>query len=299
MSARRLRLAVLASGSSGNACLIQSPRGDLLIDVGLSPRRLAHRMAAVGANWSNTRGVLLTHLHADHWRPKTANWLRQKGIPLYCHADHLPDLRAGGWPIRALEEANLIRLFEAGVEFETPVGLTVQAAPLNHDGGATFGFRVEDRADPDSRSAIAYLADLGTWDERLVEFAANVDLLAIEFNHDVTLQKNSGRPPQLIERVLGDQGHLSNEQASAFLTRAALASTRVQATAIVALHLSRCCNTSELARAAARGALLKAQQQAIVHIARQDESTPLIHVGQEASLAVDSPAKELQGRLFD
>jgi hypothetical protein len=64
------------------------------------------------------------------------------------------------------------------------------------------------------RERVGYAADLGSWDDSLANAFTDVDLLALEFNHDVHMEKHSGRADALIERVLGDHGHLSNDQAA-------------------------------------------------------------------------------------
>src|SRR5438094_168685 len=81
---------------------------------------------------------------------------------------------------------------------------------------------------------------------------SDLDLLALEFNHDESMQMESGRPRDLIDRILGPHGHLSNRQAGALLQAILNCSRRVRPHTIVPLHLSRECNRSALAEAAAR-----------------------------------------------
>jgi hypothetical protein len=153
---------------------------------------------------------------------------------------------------------------------------------LRHDGGATFGFRLEGSADLfGRRRAIGYVADLGCWNEELAEQLADVDLLAVEFNHDVAMQYASGRMRRLIERVLGDDGHLSNTQA-ADLVRAVLArSAAGRVRHLVQLHLSRECNRPALARAAARTLLEELGSTIELHTAEQHAPTATLHLGAE------------------
>src|SRR5947209_1865236 len=83
-----LHFAVLASGSAGNASLLEADGCGVLIDAGLGPRQLATRFAAVGASWQRIRAVVLTHTHSDHWNDRTLATLQRYRIPLYCHAGH-------------------------------------------------------------------------------------------------------------------------------------------------------------------------------------------------------------------
>src|SRR5207249_4770887 len=105
--------------------------------------------------------------------------------------------------------------------------------------------------------ALGYAADLGCWNDELAQALADVDLLALEFNHDEQMQLNSGRPDVLIRRVLGDSGHLSNRQASELLCRVLKTTGHNVIRNVVPLHLSRQCNRPELALAAAQAALVE------------------------------------------
>src|SRR6478736_6285046 len=86
------RFTVLASGSSGNAALLECNGFGLLIDCGLPPRVLGLRLREVGASWDSVNAVILTHTHSDHWKDFTLADMRSRRIPLYAHPwqfDHL------------------------------------------------------------------------------------------------------------------------------------------------------------------------------------------------------------------
>ena len=95
----------------------------------------------------------------------------------------------------------------------TSTGLRLEPIELRHDGGPTFGFRIEASAGRRQRPvSIGYLADTGTWSETMVESLADVDVLGVEFNHDVAPSEVVSAARFLIERNLSDLGHLSNQQ---------------------------------------------------------------------------------------
>ncbi len=269
-----LRFTVLASGSGGNASLMQADGFGVLIDAGLGPRLLGARLKAVGLSWDAVQAVLLTHTHSDHWKDATLAWLARRDVPLWCHPEHHTVLRTYSDAFLDLSTSGLVRSYSEGQDFTLAAGLYGRPLRVRHDGGATFGFRLE--GSPDllgHRPALGYVADLGCWDEALADGLAGVDLLAVEFNHDVAMQYASGRMPRLIERVLGDDGHLSNEQA-AELVRAVLARSpagRVQH--LVQLHLSRDCNRPALARAAARAICVGLEAPFEIHTAEQDAAS--------------------------
>jgi ribonuclease BN (tRNA processing enzyme) len=276
-------LTVLASGSQGNASLLESGGFGVLVDLGLGPRQLGQRLALAGTSWARIQAVLLTHTHRDHWNPRTMGWLLRRRVPIVCHAAHAEALRVWSPAFRGLELARLVRIYD-DEPFALCTGLQCRPIAVKHDGGPTFGFRFEAAGDLFSMAAsCGYAADLGCWDTAIAQALANVDLLAIEFNHDVAMQRASGRSAFLIDRVLGDEGHLSNEQAAKLLAATMALSPPGKLKHVVQLHLSRECNRPTLAIEAARAALTSCTSVAEVHTARQD--TPLATVGLEPSLA--------------
>jgi phosphoribosyl 1,2-cyclic phosphodiesterase len=273
-----LRFTVLASGSGGNASLVEADGFGVLLDAGLGPRQLGSRLAAAGLSWADVHAALLTHTHSDHWKDRTLAHLHRRKIPFFCHPEHHGLLRATSRGFVGLYAAGLVRPFAAGESLELSCGLRCRPLPVRHDGGATFGFRLEAAPDLFGRAAsLAYAADLGCWDDALADALSDVDLLAVEFNHDVELEYASGRMPRLIARVLGDEGHLSNVQA-ADLVRAVLArSPDGRPRHLVQLHLSRDCNRPALARAAALAALA-GRSDVTVHTAEQDSPGATLHL---------------------
>jgi phosphoribosyl 1,2-cyclic phosphodiesterase len=275
-----LRFTVLASGSAGNATLVEAGGFGLLIDAGLGPRQLAERLAAAGASWHDIHALLLTHTHSDHWNDRTLAHLRRRSLPVYCHAGHLPGLEAYSRVFPCLQADKLVRLYEAHEDLALAPGLRCRPLPLRHDGGPTFGFRLESGPDIFGQSAaLAYLADLGCWNAELAGWLKDVDLLAVEFNHDVGMQYASGRDPRLITRVLGDEGHLSNAQAAELVREVLRLSAPGRLRHVVQLHLSRECNRPGLAAAVAHEVRDEQELPFEVHTASQHSAAPTLHVG--------------------
>lgn len=275
-----LRFTVLASGSGGNATLVECGGSALLIDAGLGPRQLAARFTDAGTSWPGVHAVVLTHTHSDHWKDATLTHLLRRRVPFYCHPGHHRSLETWSRAFAPLKAAGLVYAYEAGVAFSPAPGLRCRPLPVSHDGGETFGFRVEGGDDLFGHACAAgYVADLGCWDEALVEALSEVDLLALEFNHDVGMECASGRTPRLIARVLGDEGHLSNDQAAALLQAVLRRSTPGRLRHVVQLHLSRDCNDPSLAAAAARAALAELSHASEVHTASQDRVCTSIDLG--------------------
>ncbi len=271
------RWTVLASGSSGNASLLQVDGFGLLIDAGLGPRRMASRLACVGASWRDVHAVLLTHTHSDHWKDTTLEHLRRAKIPFYCHPQHQEMLQRYGVGFRFLQLTGLVRWYEAMVPLHLSPTLTCWPIEVAHDAEPTFAFRFEGSPHLFGAGwAMGFASDLGSWTSDFADLMANVNLLAVEFNHDESMERASSRPIELIERVLGDRGHLSNEQA-ADLVRAVLQRSRPNLLRhLVLLHLSRECNTPQLAFQAAQRALAATPSPTRIHVAEQETVLPTI-----------------------
>ena len=271
------RWTVLASGSGGNTSLLELDGAGLLVDIGLGPRQLERRLKQVGFGWDGIRGVVLTHTHTDHWSARSLARLAELRASFFCHAEHLRPLNRQCPEFQALQFAGLVKTYVPGRIFEPIPGTRCGALALKHDGGATFGFRIEAEASAARPNwAVGYVADLGSWDASLPRDLADVDVLALEFNHDVELQLASGRARWLIHRVLGDFGHLSNAQGARLLEECAGHSTPGRLRHVIQLHLSRDCNRPALAVAAARAVFERRNLGAALHTASQDVPGPTI-----------------------
>jgi phosphoribosyl 1,2-cyclic phosphodiesterase len=257
-------LTILASGSSGNAALLHDGSSGVLIDCGLGPRLLGYRLAAVGLKWSNVTAAVLTHTHGDHWNRLTVQQLVRLRIPFYAHQRHHADLTEISPEHQSVREHGLLRSFEAGVPFEPAGGITARPVPVPHDSDPTFAFRFDG-----SGWAVGFASDLGSGTPELVRAFAGVDVMALEFNHDEEIERTSGRPPHLIARVLGRNGHLSNRQA-AELSRDIISRGRSRLRSLVQLHLSRHCNRHDLARAVGAQTLAAVAPTARLWTASQD-----------------------------
>jgi phosphoribosyl 1,2-cyclic phosphodiesterase len=272
-----MRFTVLASGSAGNASVLQSGPSALLIDAGLNRTLLTGRLEEAGLSQAPLSAVVLTHTHSDHWNDSALNWLAGRSLTLFCHPSHHTVLSRSA-AFRTMLEAGLVRPYTTGEAFEPCPGVRATPSPVRHDGGATFAFRFEGPADLFGSAPVLGLAtDLGVWEEPLAELFADVDLLAVEFNHDIGMEKRSQRPAYLIERVLGDHGHLSNCQAAAFL-RAVASRGSGRLRHVVQLHLSNDCNRPALAKQAAKDALTEMGVEARVHTAAQHAPLKTINV---------------------
>lgn len=272
------RFTVLASGSGGNASLLEYDGFGLLIDCGLHPRFLTARLQSIGANWDRVSAVVLTHTHTDHWKDATLADLRAKGIPLYAHRQHYEYMDGRAAPsYPSLCSAGLAREYTEGVRIELSPSLSCLPLRVSHDSVPTFAFRIDGRdGGPHPAWSIGYAADLGCGSPELIDAFAGVDVLALEYNHDEMMERESPRPKFLVDRVLGDLGHLSNRQAAELTAAIAGASGEGFPAHLIQLHLSKDCNRPELAAVAGREALVVLNPAAEVITAKQDVAAKTI-----------------------
>ena len=278
-----VRFHVLASGSSGNACVLDVGEFGVLVDFGLSPRQLAPRMKRCRVSWERIHAVLLTHAHTDHWQAATLSHFAKLRLPVYCHREHVNEFDRQSRAFTALSAAGLIRHYAPGEPLQLHTHCRCVPITLSHDAAMTSGFRFEGIG-----WAIGYAADLGCWQPALAQQFADVDLLALEFNHDVGLQLSSGRHPLLIRRVLSDTGHLSNDQAARMFAEILKISAPGRIRHLVQLHLSRECNRPDLARTAARQVLDRLELDMPIHTTQQQRAGPTIALGEKMSIAQQS-----------
>ena len=227
-SSSQMRVCVLASGSSGNCIHVESPTTALLIDAGLSARETLRRMAAAGLDPAKLRAICVSHEHADHVAG-IAQLHKRLGVALYANGDTARNVRGG--------EDLPWNLFSDGCPFA--VGdVEILPFPLPHDAYAPVGFVLACGA---ARLGIA--TDLGMPTQLARERLRGCQVVVLEANHDEMLVNSSFRPWSLKQRILGRQGHLSNETAAALLADVAGDTLRQ----VFLAHLSRECNNLDLA----------------------------------------------------
>lgn len=248
----------LASGSSGNALVILSGGTRILLDAGISCRRISAALAELGLGAGDLDAILITHTHTDHISGLRTLLKRTDG-PVWATA------RAGRELLYRLPEAEgRLCLAEPGTPFE--VGCcSVTAVTTSHDAPGACGYRL-DTAD----GSVGILTDTGYITDQAAELLPGVDLAVLEANHDVETLRSGPYPYYLKQRILGLEGHLSNGDAAAF---ASLLAER-GASEIVLAHLSRENNTPVMARTAVETALAGAGLSPLLSVAPRDTLGP-------------------------
>lgn len=224
-----LSFVTLASGSSGNAALVSCGQTHILLDAGISARRITTALRGLGVDPHQLSGVLITHEHTDHISG-LATLTKQLGLPVYATGPTLDALAA---KVPALVQGRLGRFFEPGEAF--PLGeLWVEPFATSHDAACSVGYAI---TGGDSRLALC--TDLGYISPQVERAVSGCDLLVCEANHDEEWVRTGPYPYYLKERVLGRRGHLSNEAGA----QLALLAAQNGASTILLAHLSEENNT--------------------------------------------------------
>lgn len=203
-----MRLMTIASGSSGNAGYLGSESTHLLVDAGISRRRIVQGLEAAGLKPSDLSGVLLTHEHADHVAGLRV-LLKKDAVPLFATAGTLAEIQKKGMLDGYPDE--LVHVIRAGRSFSLG-DITVLPLGIDHDAAEPVGYRITDGV----RRA-AFLTDLGHATPELEAALQNLDAMLLESNHDVRMLEAGPYPYPLKRRILGDCGHLSNESSGRLL----------------------------------------------------------------------------------
>lgn len=214
-----MKFYIVASGSKGNATLLEHDGRVLLIDMGIAMSRLSEELRNLSHCVEDIEAVLFTHEHSDH--ASGAGFFPDDKI--YCTEGTL-----GGRMNRCLIPYRTINL----------IGLDITPLPTSHDAFLPVGF-IFQNAD----EKLVYMTDTGFIDEKNIAAMKNADYYIIEANHNVKMLLRTNRPPELKQRILSDVGHLSNEDSAMYMSEVVGERTKE----IVLAHLSEEANSDEAA----------------------------------------------------
>lgn len=231
-----MRFASLGSGSRGNGTLLENKNTCLLVDCGFTVKETERRMRRLGRSPEDLSAILVTHEHSDHIKG-VLPLARKYGVPVFAsHGTAQYDTMVS---LPGFREVNTHAVFSVGDITVTPV-----AVPHDAREPCQYVFA-------DGERRLGLLTDLGSITPFVCEQYSRCDALILEFNHDCDLLARGPYPPMLKNRVGGDWGHLSNEQAADLLANV----ERERLQHIVMAHISEKNNTVALAEAALRQAV--------------------------------------------
>ncbi|MBD2846417.1 MBL fold metallo-hydrolase [Paenibacillus sp. IB182496] len=232
-----LRFTVLASGSTGNATLVQTEDATVLVDAGLSARKLEGLMKEREVEGSQLDAVLITHEHSDHIKGLGA-FARKYELPVYANEATWESMHKH---LGKLDPQQRHILPTGGAaEFGGTLGrMRVQSYAISHDAAEPVGYCFYS-----GEAKLSLVTDLGYMSDKVKQQVMDSDVMVLESNHDPELLRMGRYPWNIKRRILSDLGHLSNEAAGDALSE--LVTDRLQR--VYLAHLSLDHNLQDLAR---------------------------------------------------
>lgn len=244
-----MRITSIASGSSGNCIYVGSDTTHLLVDVGISGKKVIEGVNSLGLDIKDISGILITHEHSDHIGGLGVI-ARKYGIPIYATPGTRSAILDSKSKIGEIDEDLFCDIYPD--DNLTIRDITVNPMNVSHDAAQPVAYRFKSE-----NSKAAVVTDLGTFNDYTIESLKGMNALFIEANHDINMLQVGPYPYYLKKRILGDRGHLSNERCAELL----FSILNDNLKAVFLGHLSKENNMPELAYEAVRVEVTMRQKQ--------------------------------------
>lgn len=232
-----MRVVILGSGSKGNTTYIETDQCKILIDAGLSMLQIRNRLQNQGIVLGNLDAVFITHEHTDHLK-NVESILKKTNAVLYIEENtyHNANIKLRNALV------NLPKVFiKSDVKYNIN-DISIVPIKLSHDTDYCMGYLMK-KLNTDDNISFATITDTGYIDKKYYKILSYINTILIESNHDVEMLLDSGRPWMLINRILSDKGHMSNEQCVMHLKKFISEHNKN----IILGHISEECNDYDLA----------------------------------------------------
>ena len=262
-----MRFCALASGSSGNCIFVEHKGTRILVDAGISAKRVAEALTEIGVEPESIEAMLITHDHSDHIQG-AAVFSRKYGTDIYATKGTLNFICAN---CRAKPDFSRQHYVSKTEAFEIG-SIRIEPFAVLHDAIDPVGYAL---CGDDKRLGIA--TDLGTYDDVIVSRLMGADALYIEANHDVNMLMLGSYPYQIKCRINSDIGHLSNEVCAELIGKVRTEKMK----AVVLAHISKENNFVELAYETVRQSIIgdsRFENVPDLIIARRDGPTGIIEL---------------------
>ncbi len=263
-----MKIIILASGSKGNCTYIETDQAKILIDAGISYKRLQELLLGNGIILKDIDAILVTHEHIDHVM-HLGMIAKKTNAKVFIAKESLENL-----PGRILNDLALSNTYYLNIEKKyTLKDITFVPIQLFHDTKNAYGylFKIDNHN-------IAYITDTGHLLPKYYALLKQMNVLIIESNHDVEMLLNSNRDYRLKQRILSNKGHLSNVECANILKEVVSNNTKE----IILAHLSEECNTEELALKETNKVLKETEFKPLVKVAKQHETLSVLLEKQSA-----------------
>ena len=203
-----MRFVSIVSGSSGNCIYTGTENTHVLVDAGISNRRVEQNLKELGVKAQEIDGICLTHEHSDHMMGLPM-FLKKHPVPVYGTEATLDVLK------KYLPDPQLeVFLHPVRPDEAFAVGeLTIRPFSISHDAVDPVAYRLSD-----GKSSVAVATDMGTYTPYITSHLQKLDALLLESNHDIRMLEMGPYPYYLKQRILSDRGHLCNESAGRLLS---------------------------------------------------------------------------------
>lgn len=203
-----MRMVSIASGSSGNCIYVGSDNTHILVDAGISNKRIEQGLNDIGVKGSELNAIFITHEHSDHIKGLGV-LARKHGIPVYGTKETLEEISDAKY----LGEYPKELLHPVAPDVDFSVGdLTVKPFRIDHDAANPVAYRIQCE-----HKSVAVATDMGHYDQYIIDHLQALDAILLESNHDVRMLETGPYPYYLKRRILSDHGHLSNDNAGRLL----------------------------------------------------------------------------------
>ncbi len=204
-----LELFSIASGSSGNCICVGTEQSHVLVDAGVSGKKIENGLHAMDLTCRDLEGILITHEHSDHIAGLGV-LARRYQIPIFATEQTITAIK-NTKSVGKIEEELFCPICE---KEEFQIGdLKVKPIPVSHDAANPVAYKMKNK-----EKSLAIITDLGDYDQTILEEAKDLDILFLEANHDVNMLQTGIYPYALKQRILGNRGHLSNERCGQLLS---------------------------------------------------------------------------------
>lgn len=229
-----MRLCSIASGSSGNCICVGTESHHVLIDAGISGKRVESGLEQIGLKANEMNGILITHEHSDHISGLGV-LSRRYGLPIYATEKTIQAILS----VRSIGkiDESLFHVIKPDEKFS--IGdMQIEPIHISHDAADPVAYLLAQ-----GRKKMGVVTDLGKYDKYIIDKLQGLDVLLLEANHDIHMLQVGSYPYPLKQRILGERGHLSNESSGQLLNHV----LHDKLKAILLGHLSRENNYAKLA----------------------------------------------------
>lgn len=262
-----IKICSLFSGSSGNCIFVKYKDTAILIDAGVSGKRIEAALRGIGESIDEISGIFITHEHSDHINGAGIISRRHK-IPIYANSSTWEAMA----PFLGKLQSEHVRHIEVG-EVKTIGDISIRSFPIPHDAVCPVGYNIFI-----SGKKLTVATDIGHMNDKLLANLEKSDMILLESNHDLEMLKTGRYPWPLKRRIMGDYGHLCNDIAGEVVAHLAQCGTKQ----FLLGHLSQENNLPELAYRTVCNALLERKinpsKDVYLEVALRDRASNIMYI---------------------